>query len=153
MNKIYRLDRVLTHLRSFNVFKVNSTLPRRFSTKNDSGGEENSTSSESSVAEKETQIETKDKVEVSDTEAKLGGFAQSYKKFSRIDEKEPEVPQTFASLIRHSKFVDVSTLRLVCVYMCTFVMIRNICLLFCKCIMSIYISFPVRRYRRKTCNW
>lgn len=109
MNKIYRLDRVLTHLRFFNIFKTSSTSPRCFSAKNETGGDENLTSPESPVVEKEPQTKTKNNTEASETEVKLSGFAQSYKKFSNINEKKPEISQTFASLIRHSKFVDVST--------------------------------------------
>lgn len=91
---MYRLDRVLTHLRSLNVFKVNSISPRGFNTKNDSGeGDKNTTSAESPVAEKEEQIETNNNTKASTrTEVKLSGFARSYEKFSFIDEKEAEIP-------------------------------------------------------------
>ncbi|XP_032671109.1 28S ribosomal protein S28, mitochondrial [Odontomachus brunneus] len=108
MNKIHSLDRVLTHLRSLNVFKMNLISPRCFCTKSDSGGgDKNTTFVESPVAEKEVQVETKNNTEASGTKVKLSGFAQSYEKFSSINKKEPEIPQTFASLIRHSKFVDL----------------------------------------------
>lgn len=44
------------------------------------------------------------------TEPKLGGFAQSFEKFSTINEPkvsvEPE-PQSFATLLRQSKFIDL----------------------------------------------
>ncbi|XP_014471175.1 PREDICTED: 28S ribosomal protein S28, mitochondrial [Dinoponera quadriceps] len=108
MNKIHRLDRILTHLRSLSAFKVASISPRCFCTKNDSSeGDKSPTSPESPAVEKEAQIETKDNAGASNTEVKLSGFARSYEKFSSIDKKEPEIPQTFASLIRHSKFVDL----------------------------------------------
>ncbi|EFN76514.1 28S ribosomal protein S28, mitochondrial [Harpegnathos saltator] len=109
MNKIYRLDRVLTYVRSLNSPKAHLVSARCFGTKDDSGRDQSSMSpSESPLVEKEVQMETKDEAKASETEIKLGGFAQSYKKFSHIgEEKKPEIPQTFASLIRHSKFVDL----------------------------------------------
>ncbi|GAB1859668.1 28S ribosomal protein S28, mitochondrial [Camponotus japonicus] len=107
MNKIHRLERTLTHLRSLNIFRVNST--RCFSTGKDSeGGINNSSISESVVDKKETQAETKENTETTtEPEKKLSGFAQSYEKFSHINDKVPETPKTFASLIRNSKFVDL----------------------------------------------
>lgn len=137
MNKIHRLDRVLTHLRSFNVFKVNSISSRCFCTKSDSGGgDKNTTSVESSVAEKEAQIEMKNNTKASETKVKLSGFAQSYEKFSSIDKKEPEIPQTFASLIRHSKFVDVSKY----IYSVT---IQSIYLLFTSALANLHITYII----------
>lgn len=108
MNKIHRLERTLTHLRSLNIFRVNST--RCFSTGKDSeGGINDSSISESVVDKKETQAETKENTETTTgPEKKLSGFAQSYEKFSHINDKVPETPKTFASLIRNSKFVDVN---------------------------------------------
>lgn len=55
----------------------------------------------------EKEAEAKENIEISETEIRLSGFAESFERFSHIDDKEPETPQTFASLIRHSKFVDV----------------------------------------------
>lgn len=108
MNKIRRLERILTHVRSLNAFRINPASVRRLSTGKDSEGEtKDSTSLESSGIEKEAQAKTEESTEVSGTEAKLSGFARSFARFTHIDDKEPEVPQTFASLIRHSKFVDV----------------------------------------------
>lgn len=108
MNKIRRLERILTHVRSLNAFRINPASVRRLSTGKDSEGEtKDSTSLESSGIEKEAQAKTEESTEVSGTEAKLSGFARSFARFTHIDDKEPEVPQTFASLIRHSKFVDL----------------------------------------------
>lgn len=108
MNKIRCLERIVTHVRSFNTFRVNLTSAKCFSTGKDSEGEtKDSTSFRSSDIEKEAQVETKSNTEVSEADTKLSGFAQSFDRFSHIDDKKPEVPQTFASLIRHSKFVDV----------------------------------------------
>lgn len=36
-----------------------------------------------------------------------GGFAKAYEKFQDINAPIKEVPQTFASLLKNSKFVDV----------------------------------------------
>lgn len=107
MNKIHRLERTLTHLRSLNIFRVNST--RCFSTGKDSEGESNdSPISESVVDKKETQAEKENTETTTKPEKKLSSFAQSYEKFSHINDKVPETPKTFASLIRNSKFVDVN---------------------------------------------
>ncbi|XP_050315114.1 28S ribosomal protein S28, mitochondrial [Anthonomus grandis grandis] len=38
---------------------------------------------------------------------KLGGYAQAYEKFEDIQKPPEEPPQTFASLLRHSKFIDL----------------------------------------------
>lgn len=95
------------HFRSLGVPRVSSTFARSFSTNKDSEGQ--SSDPHPSVepgAEKEAVTETKGSTEESET--KLSGFAQSYEKFSHIDSKKPETPQTFASLIRNSKFVDVN---------------------------------------------
>lgn len=106
MNKIYRLG-VLSYLRSLNVSRINATATRLFSTEKDSdGGNKDSTSSESPDIEKEIQTKTNNDVEKS--EIKLSGFAQSYEKFSHIDDKREDKPETFASLLRHSKFIDVN---------------------------------------------
>lgn len=41
--------------------------------------------------------------------SKLGGFAQAFEKYTADKTEEPvEEKQTFASLLRHSKFIDVS---------------------------------------------
>ncbi|KMQ87167.1 28s ribosomal protein mitochondrial [Lasius niger] len=105
MNKIHRLERTLTHLRSLNVFRVNST--RCFSTeKNSEGDLTNDSPISESAVDKETQAE-KENTETTESETKLSGFAQSYERFSHIDDKVPETPKTFASLIRNSKFVDL----------------------------------------------
>lgn len=106
MNKIHRLERTLSHLRSLNVFRVNSA--RYFSSEKNSKGESNDSPILESVVDKETQAETKKDAETTESEKKLSGFAQSYEKFSHIDDKVPETPKTFASLIRDSKFVDVN---------------------------------------------
>lgn len=105
MNKIYRLERTLAHLRSFSVFRVNST--RCFSTGRNSEGESNDSPILESAVDKEAQVEKKENAETTESEKKLSGFAQSYEKFSHIDDKVPETPKTFASLIRNSKFVDL----------------------------------------------
>lgn len=119
MNKIHSLKKVSTHVRSFNIFRANATSMRYFSTEKDSGNEtKDSISLESSGTEKESQAETNESAEASKSKTKLSGFAQSYEKFSHIDDKVPETLHTFASLIRHSKFVDVSISNLKC-RMCT----------------------------------
>jgi len=111
MNKIYRLERALSHLRSVrvnSVLNVNSLSTRCFSTNKDSEGESNdSRSSVESGTETEVVAQSKENAEASESEAKLSGFARSYEKFSHIDDKKPETPRTFASLIRNSKFVDL----------------------------------------------
>lgn len=38
---------------------------------------------------------------------KSGGYAKSFEKFTHIND-EPKIPKTFTSLLRNSKFVDVS---------------------------------------------
>lgn len=103
MNKIHRLERTLSHLRSFNVFRVNSA--RYFSSEKNSEGESNDSPILESAVDKETQAEKIDTE--TESEKKLSGFAQSYEKFSHIDDKIPEMPKTFVSLIRNSKFVDL----------------------------------------------
>lgn len=46
---------------------------------------------------------------VSDTETKLGGFAKAFERHSAPQIETPvQDNQTFASLLRNSKFVDVS---------------------------------------------
>lgn len=49
--------------------------------------------------------------EISDekpAETKPGGYAQAFEKFESLkDTKSKAVPQTFASLLRNSKFIDV----------------------------------------------
>lgn len=49
--------------------------------------------------------------EHADGSAKLSGFAKAYEKQAEsLTAKEPEeTPQTFAALLRNSKFIDVST--------------------------------------------
>lgn len=106
MNKIHCLEKTLMYLRSFGVPRVNSR--RCFSTNKDSEGQINDAQpSAESGTEKEVASQTKENAEASKSEAKLSGFAQSYEKFSHIDDKKPEVSQTFASLVRNSKFVDL----------------------------------------------
>lgn len=47
-------------------------------------------------------------------EVKLSGFAETFKKFSQIDEpKEPEKLLTFATLLRRSEFMNVCHLYLI----------------------------------------
>jgi len=106
MNKIRHFKRILTHLRSFNVPRVNPV--RNFSTSKDSDEEDKkSPPPEPQVAETENVESTK----TPEPEVQLSGFAKSYEKFSHLnDAKTPKKPQTFASLIRYSKFVDVSFL-------------------------------------------
>ncbi|KAL6428942.1 hypothetical protein ACFW04_008039 [Cataglyphis niger] len=106
MNKIHRLERTLSHLRSLNVFRVNSA--RYFSSEKNSEGESNDSPILESVVDKETaKAEAKTDATTTESEKKLSGFAQSYDKFSHIGDKIPETPKTFASLIRDSKFVDL----------------------------------------------
>lgn len=116
MNKIHRLEKALIHLRSLGVRRANSSSARCFSTSKDSEGQSNeSHPTVESGTEKDTVTQTKENArETTEPDVKLSGFAQSYEKFSHIDDKKPETPQTFASLIRNSKFVDVniSTLQL-----------------------------------------
>jgi len=102
MNKIRHFKRILTHLRSFNVPRVNPV--RNFSTGKDSDEEDKkSPTSESRIAETENVESTKAPEPV-----QLSGFAKSYDKFSHLDDpKKPEKSETFSSLIRYSKFVDV----------------------------------------------
>ncbi|XP_011879854.1 PREDICTED: 28S ribosomal protein S28, mitochondrial [Vollenhovia emeryi] len=82
MNKIHRLE-ALMHLRALGVPRANSRWLRT------------------------TRVTRKENAEAPEFEAKLSGFARSYDKFSRIDEKPPETVQSFASLVRNSKFVDL----------------------------------------------
>lgn len=73
--------------RGFSVTKLN--IIRNFSGKIDSEGETNNS-------------------EV-DGDKKVGSFAKAFEKFSQPEpEKQPEAPQSFAKLLRNSKFVDVS---------------------------------------------
>ncbi|XP_030752885.1 28S ribosomal protein S28, mitochondrial [Sitophilus oryzae] len=37
----------------------------------------------------------------------VGGYAESFKKFETINETPKEAPQTFASLLKNSKFIDL----------------------------------------------
>ncbi|KYN08310.1 PREDICTED: 28S ribosomal protein S28, mitochondrial [Cyphomyrmex costatus] len=108
MNMVYRLERALMRLRSLGVLRSSSLSTRCFSTNKDS--EEQSKDSSSSVEpnEKEPTIQIKENAEaIQESQTKLSGFAQSYEKFSHIDDKKPETPQTFVSLIRNSKLVDL----------------------------------------------
>lgn len=45
-----------------------------------------------------------------DVDNKQSGYAKAYTKFENINAPIEEKPQTFASLLRNSKFVDVSNL-------------------------------------------
>lgn len=45
------------------------------------------------------------------TDTKAGGYAKAFDKFEQINIEEPQIPQNFASLLRNSKFIDVSTLQ------------------------------------------
>jgi len=38
---------------------------------------------------------------------KIGGYAEAFKKFEGINEPPKEEPQTFASLLKNSKFIDL----------------------------------------------
>ncbi|XP_012538083.1 28S ribosomal protein S28, mitochondrial-like [Monomorium pharaonis] len=107
MNKIHRLEKALTHLRSLGVLRVNFLSTKRFSTNKDSEGQTNESRSFVEPGIEKTVTQTKENTETSESEAKLSGFAQSYEKFSHIDDKKPETPRTFAFLIRNSKFVDL----------------------------------------------
>ncbi|KAG5333773.1 RT28 protein, partial [Acromyrmex charruanus] len=107
MNKIRRLERTLMHLRSLGVLRASSSSTRYFSTSKDSEEQSKNSSVESNI-EKKPAIQVNENAEAAqESEAKLSGFARSYKKFSHIDDKKPETPQTFVSLIRNSKFVDL----------------------------------------------
>ncbi|EGI71132.1 PREDICTED: 28S ribosomal protein S28, mitochondrial-like [Acromyrmex echinatior] len=107
MNKIRRLERTLMHLRSLGVLRASSSSTRCFSTSKDSEEQSKNSSVESNI-EKKPAIQVNENAEaVQESEAKLSGFARSYEKFSHIDDKKPETPQTFVSLIRNSKFVDL----------------------------------------------
>ncbi|XP_076264514.1 mitochondrial ribosomal protein S28 [Rhynchophorus ferrugineus] len=44
-------------------------------------------------------------VETSETNA--GGFAESYKKFEKLNKPQNEEPKTFSSLLKNSKFIDM----------------------------------------------
>ncbi|EZA61863.1 28S ribosomal protein S28, mitochondrial [Ooceraea biroi] len=105
MNKIRHLERVFTHLRSLNVLRMNVASAKRFSTDKNSDGE-----SKGSSTSEFPEVETRNVENTGESESdlKLSGFARSYEKFTHIDDpKEPERPQTFASLVRNSKFVDL----------------------------------------------
>lgn len=39
---------------------------------------------------------------------KLSGYAKAFDKFEHFNSEEPQKSQTFASLLRHSTFIDVS---------------------------------------------
>ncbi|KAG5323162.1 RT28 protein, partial [Acromyrmex heyeri] len=107
MNKIRRLERTLMHLRSLGVLRASSSSTRCFSTSKDSEEQSKNSSVESNI-EKKPAIQVNENAEAAqESEAKLSGFARSYEKFSHINDKKPETPQTFVSLIRNSKFVDL----------------------------------------------
>ncbi|KAG5327753.1 RT28 protein, partial [Pseudoatta argentina] len=107
MNKIRRLERTLMHLRSLGVLRASSSSTRCFNTSKDSEEQSKNSSVESNI-EKKPAIQVNENAEAAqESEAKLSGFARSYEKFSHIDDKKPETPQTFVSLIRSSKFVDL----------------------------------------------
>lgn len=42
------------------------------------------------------------------TDVPVGGYAKAFNKFDNIKTEEPPKLQTFASLLRNSKFIDVS---------------------------------------------
>ncbi|XP_011166355.1 28S ribosomal protein S28, mitochondrial [Solenopsis invicta] len=110
MNKIHRLEKTLTYLRSLSVLRVNFLCTRSFCTNKNSEEQSNDSHSktvEHGIEKQQVVTQTKENAEASESEAKLSGFAQSYKKFSHIDDKKPETPRTFASLVRNSKFVDL----------------------------------------------
>lgn len=112
MNKIHCLEKALKHLRSFGVPLVNFSSGRCFSTNKDSEGRGNDSQLSVESVTEEAATQTKENAEASESEAKLSGFAQSYEKFSHIDDKKPKTSRTFASLIRNSKFVDVNVVTL-----------------------------------------
>lgn len=48
---------------------------------------------------------------IKDADGKSGGYAKAFTKFESLQhETNPELPKTFAHLLRHSKFIDVSKL-------------------------------------------
>lgn len=109
LNTIRCLERALTRLRSLGVPRVNSSAARCFSSSKDSEGPGNDSPVEAGGAEKEAATQTNENAAAtaSESQTRLSGFARSYEKFSHVDDKRPETPQTFASLIRNSKFVDL----------------------------------------------
>ncbi|XP_011689998.1 PREDICTED: 28S ribosomal protein S28, mitochondrial-like [Wasmannia auropunctata] len=108
LNTIRCLERALTRLRSLGVPRVNSSAARCFSSSKDSEGPGNDSPVEAGGTEKEAATQTNENAAAtaSESQTRLSGFARSYEKFSHVDDKRPETPQTFASLIRNSKFVD-----------------------------------------------
>ncbi|XP_046836305.1 28S ribosomal protein S28, mitochondrial isoform X5 [Vespa crabro] len=84
--------------------------------------EKNDSSSEKVKSESDESIENLSSITISSSESngmksdkdlglaevKLSGFAQTFEKFSRVDEpKEPEKPLTFATLLRRSEFMNL----------------------------------------------
>ena len=88
-----RYQRVIAQLRKSSFVKHNQLLVRNFSSDKTDDGE---TESNSEVIENK-QVE-------------LSGFAKSFEKFAKPGVVELKKVATFAHLLRHSKFIDVSTL-------------------------------------------
>ncbi|XP_020288837.1 28S ribosomal protein S28, mitochondrial [Pseudomyrmex gracilis] len=105
MNKIYSFKRILTQLRPLNGLRTNFVESNARYLSSDKNSEVETKDSSNAESDK---IENEVKAETSKIEPKRSGFAQSYEKFTHLDDKQPqEAPQTFASLLRNSKFIDL----------------------------------------------
>lgn len=104
----------MNFLQSLRVFSGRSIITRKyfraFSTESDqqnaSTNQQNRTTDQQNLTtDQENTINQQNIV----TEDKLGGYAKSFQKFEQSQSQEPETPMTFASLLRNSKLIDVST--------------------------------------------
>lgn len=95
MFKCFRARNVSRHIKCVNGFlKTNNSCIINFCTQDDS--------SKTVTLEKSVEDNTK---------PKLSGFAESFDKFTLQLKKantEPEIPYTFASLLRNSEFMNVN---------------------------------------------
>ncbi|XP_054014313.1 28S ribosomal protein S28, mitochondrial [Hylaeus anthracinus] len=94
MDKIRHYGKLVKQLRFVYEFRTSSILTRNYTTENSSN--ENVTNTE------RQNVDTK--------QARLGGFAKAFIKFSALSEKNdilPQPPRLFVSMLRHSKFMNL----------------------------------------------
>lgn len=97
MEKMLQNGRIIKQLRSVYELRTKLMFVRNFGTEKNSN-------------EKETN--TIDQSDDGITKSNLSGFAKAFTKFSTLNEAEKttveSTPRTFASLLRHSNFIDVN---------------------------------------------
>lgn len=101
---MHRLEKLCNQIRKTNSVMISyPTLSRRLCTEKskDQGVNDSLEKSE----EQNSYVDVTE--EVLGNENKLGGFAKSVEKYKSLTEEEVVKPQSFVTLLRNSKFIDV----------------------------------------------